>query len=69
MTDLNAALLAAHEVNDKAALVELYTRAADAADDTDASCFFLTHAYVFALELGHPQAPQLHDRLAQHGRV
>ena len=66
--DLHARMLAAHARPDPAALIALYTEAADAANDLDASCFFLTHAYVFALEAGAPQAPHLHRRLAVHGR-
>lgn len=66
---LNAALLAAHARGDHRALVTLYTQAADEAPDVDSCCFFLTHAYIFALEQGHPDAAALHDRLAAAGRV
>ncbi|MCQ0092746.1 hypothetical protein [Roseovarius sp. M141] len=66
--DLHSRMLAAHARPDPAALVELYTEAADCANDLDASCFFLTHAYVFALEAGAPQAGQLRRRLLRHGR-
>ncbi|MGR3503012.1 hypothetical protein [Pseudaestuariivita sp.] len=69
MTDLGAALLAAHARGDKHQLVTLYTVAADAAGDPDAAAFFLTHAYVFALETGDPAAPALHARLKAAGRV
>ena len=69
MTDLNARLLAAHAADDRRALVRLYEEAADQANDIDAACFYLTHAYIFALELGHPATPLLHLRLAQHGRI
>ncbi|MBT5294919.1 MAG: hypothetical protein HOL32_04895 [Octadecabacter sp.] len=69
MTTLDDRLLAAHANDDRAALVALYKQAADAADTTDAACFFLTHAYVFALELGHQDVPSLHARLLEHGRV
>ena len=68
MTDLNARLLAAHEAGDRQALVALYQEAARHASDLDATCFFLTHAYVFALELDHPDAPNLRAQLAAHGR-
>ncbi|SPH21531.1 hypothetical protein ASD8599_02283 [Ascidiaceihabitans donghaensis] len=68
MTDLNAAMLAAHTASDQNALVALYTQAADQAVDLDAACFFLTHAYVFALELGHTQAEALRLRLVAEGR-
>jgi hypothetical protein len=66
--DLHSRMLAAHAGPDPAALIALYTEAADTANDMDASCFFLTHAYVFALEAGAPQACQLHQRLLSLGR-
>ncbi|MCF2903569.1 hypothetical protein L0666_01080 [Octadecabacter sp. CECT 8868] len=69
MSKLDAQLLAAHAQDDKAALVSLYEQAADEAVSLDGACFYLTHAYVFALELGHKDAPHLHARLAMHGRV
>lgn len=68
---LDDALLAAHAAGDEAALVRLYTEAADAAEaagEIDAACFFLTHAYVFALGCNAPQAGALHARLLAHGR-
>ena len=67
--DLDAALLAAHARGDRAALVTLYTQAADRVDDLDTACFYLTQAYIFALEIGAAQTAALHDRLAVHGRV
>lgn len=69
MTNLNARVIAAHASGDQAALVTLYTQAADATDDVDTACFYLTHAYIFALELGHADVPTLHARLAHHSRV
>ncbi len=70
MNDLNARLLAAHEADDRLALVQLYTAAADRieAQDLDAACFYLTHAYVYALELGHADCLVLRARLVKHGR-
>jgi hypothetical protein len=68
MNDLDARLLRAHERDDRPALVSLYSEAAGAASDEDAQGFYLTHAYVFALELGHPDAPLLHARLKAAGR-
>lgn len=68
MSDLHGRLLAAHEADDRVALVQLYTEAADQADDIDSACFFLTHAMVFAMELGLPVADTLRQRLAAHGR-
>ena len=66
--DLDARLLAAHERDDRHALVGLYSEAADAADDLDSACFYLTHAYIFALDTGVPEAAALHARLKAHGR-
>lgn len=50
------------------ALVGLYTQAADAANDLEATCFYLTHAYIFALEQNHPDTLALRDRLKANGR-
>lgn len=68
LQNLDARLLAAHARNDKAALVDLYTEAADTANDLDAACFYLTHAYIFALDTGAAAVPALHARLKAHGR-
>lgn len=68
---LDTALIAAHEARAASDLVGLYTAAADRAeaeDRVDAACFYLTHAYVFALEAGHPAADVLHARLKLRGR-
>lgn len=67
----DAALLAAHAAGDHATLIQLYTAEADsreAAGDVDAACFYLTHAYVFALHAGAAQAHDLNRRLVTHGR-
>ncbi|MFD2740641.1 hypothetical protein ACFSUD_13725 [Sulfitobacter aestuarii] len=69
---LDRALLQAHEQADSIALVQLYSLAADqqeTAGHVDAACFYLTHAFVFALEAGLPEAAVLNRRLAAHGRV
>ena len=68
MNNLHAQMLDAHTANDAYALISLYTQAADAATDVDAACFFLTHAFVFALEAGDARASSLRARLVQHGR-
>ncbi|OBY28066.1 hypothetical protein [Leisingera sp. JC1] len=70
--DLDRALLKAHEDKDSAELVRLYTLAGDqaeAAGKIDAACFYLTHAFVFALEAGLPEAKVLNRRLADRGRA
>ncbi len=66
--DLDARILSAHDRNDRLALITLYTEAADIANDLDATCFFLTYAYIFALETGAAEAESLHARLVAHGR-
>lgn len=70
MNDLDARLLAAHAAGDASALVRLYTAAADRVEpkDVDAACFYLTHAYVFALEKGDAACVDLRARLVAHGR-
>lgn len=68
MTDLNAQLLVAHAAGDHLTLVALYAQAADGAADVDAACFFLTQAYVLALEQDAPQVAVLRARLAAEGR-
>ena len=69
MTDLNTRILAAHDKGDKTALVTLYRAAADQSGDIDMECYFLTYAYVFALELDHEDTAQLQARLKRYGRV
>lgn len=68
MSSLHEALLAAHLKNDREALVRLYERAADTSEDKDAKGFYLTHAYIFALEAGLPIADELRTRLVHMGR-
>ncbi|MEE9427070.1 MAG: hypothetical protein V3V25_02875 [Paracoccaceae bacterium] len=69
--DLDQQLLAAHGATDSVALSRLYTLAGDLAESQghiEAACFYLTHAYVFALEQGLAEAKQLHKRLVVHGK-
>ena len=63
MSDLDRQLLRAHEEQDAFGLVDLYTRAADEVGEGTAAKFFLTQAYVFALESGHPRTSELRVRL------
>lgn len=65
------AIIAAHHARDVATLVRIYRTEADRRAeqcDVDAECFFLTQAYVWALEGGHPDANTLHSRLKAYGR-
>lgn len=68
MSDLDNRLLAAHARGDRRALVALYSEAAEAAASEAARGFYLTHAYVFALDCGDPAARDLHERLKSMGR-
>lgn len=68
MTHLDAQLLAAHEIRDQPALVALYSQAADLSVNADARAFYLTHAYVFALEIDAPQIDTLRQKLVDLGR-
>jgi hypothetical protein len=63
---LDAALLAAHAKADRPALIGLYAEAAETATGT-AAAFYLTHAFVFALEAGDARAPVLKARLVALG--
>ncbi len=69
--DLDAQILAAHARGDAGELVGLYLAEADrleATGEIDAACFFLTQAYVFALEIGDARADAAHRRLVAYGR-
>ncbi|SFR49233.1 hypothetical protein [Litoreibacter janthinus] len=66
---LDAQLLAAHAAGDVDALITLYTRAADEAAKDVAQGFYLTHAYIFALEAGDARADGLAARLRAQGRL
>ena len=64
---LDQRLLDAHSRDDRTALVTLYHEAAQVASDT-AQYFYLTHAYIFALETGHPLTSKLYNELKAAGR-
>ncbi len=69
--DLHDRLLAAHAAGDGPTLARLYAEAAareDARGAPDAAAFFLTHAYVFALECGAADAARLRAELVARGR-
>lgn len=69
--DLDKALLLAHQNGDRAGLISLYAQAADDREemgDIDAACFYLTHAFVFALQEGAPEQDELNRRLWEYGR-
>ena len=68
MNALDTRLLDAHARDDRQALISLYEEAAEVANREEARGFYLTHAYVFALEAGAPRARALHARLVEMGR-
>lgn len=68
MSELDVRLLAAHAARDHRALVGLYLEAAESANNPEAAGFYLTHAYIFALEQNHPAATELRARLVTEGR-
>ncbi len=69
MNGLDARMRAAHEVGDGPALVALYQEAAETAQSDMACGFFLTHAFVHALESGDARADDLKARLRGMGRI
>ena len=68
MKELDAQLLDAHARHDSDALITLYAEAAHQQSSEDAAAFFLTHAYVYALESGAPRATDLRAQLIGMGR-
>ena len=68
MTSLDTRLLAAHATGNKASLVTLYTEAANASQMDKAKGFYLTQAYVFALEINHAKTAVLRGKLIEMGR-
>lgn len=72
MEQLDKDLLQAHADHDAPALIRLYDLAATLAEqrqDHEAACFYLTHAFVFALEHGAPEADMLNRKLYERGRA
>ncbi|MGP7795654.1 hypothetical protein [Sphingomonas sp. CLY1604] len=68
---LERKLLDAHRRGDATTLVAIYTRAADTLERDariDEACFYLTQAYVLALETGAAETAALDRRLVAHGR-
>ena len=70
MSDLDDALLAAHARGDNSTLVRMYRQAGEAVLETNEvqGCFYLTQAYVFALESGMDVAEDLRAVLVERGR-
>ena len=65
---LDKKLLEAHAQGDHPALITLYLEAADMAAQEAATGFYLTQAYVFALQTADRRAPEIKARLVEMGR-
>ncbi len=68
MTSLEDRLLAAHAAKDIFSIVDCYSEAAQVAPTEAARGFYLTQAYVCALEADHPAATGLRTQLRALGR-
>ena len=68
MTPLDEKILQTHATGDTAALATLYAEAAKAQICETSRGFFLTQAYVFALDAGLADASHLRDLLIASGR-
>lgn len=69
--DLDARIITAVSQDAPGQVAVLYACAANQAErsgDVDRACFFLTQAWIFALEAGAPDACALHARLVAYGR-
>lgn len=69
---LEAELLAAHAAGDVARLSGLYAQAAMSAErggERERAAFYLTHAWVFALDAGLDEAERLQADLRSWGRA
>jgi hypothetical protein len=64
---LNTQLLAAHAAGDLPRLVELYRQAANRSDAAGQQRFFLTQAYILALDCGADGASDLRAQLVAMG--
>ncbi|WP_074257877.1 hypothetical protein [Vannielia litorea] len=63
--NLDARLLAAHAAGDGVALARLYAEAARAGGP--GAGFYLTQAWIFALEAGLPEAAEIGETLRESG--
>ena len=70
--ELNSRILLAHKSGDGARLAELYHEAGNQSLESgrhDEGCFFLTQAYVYALENGLEITNKIHAQLVGFDRV
>ena len=69
MRALDDALRAAHQRAQGPEIARLYAKAAQNYEgDLTRASFYLTHAYVFALEAGMPEAKDYHAQLKSWGK-
>lgn len=71
LSRLQEKLMIAHEAGDQKAMVRHYHQAGTLLldqGDIDAGCFYLTQAYIHALELNDPATKSIHQVLTAHGR-
>ena len=69
-TELNSRILDAWSRGDGQLLAELYSEAGNSLLDSgleNEGCFYLTQAYILALENGLDSAAALHAKLVKHG--
>lgn len=70
--DLDSDMQHALQSEDHETVIRLYTQAADAAeaaDNPNEACFYLTQAWITALHNDLPEHESLHERLAARGRL
>ena len=70
--DIDAEMQAALRDNDHVKCVRLYMQAAtaaEAADNEDEACFFLTQAWILSLQFNLPEHSDLQARLLAYGRL
>lgn len=63
----DVALRMARATGDWSGVIDLYMKAAEAEDAPQGQAFYLTHAYVHALEAGDPRARDVKARLVALG--
>ena len=67
----DSAVKLAHQNNEIATLAKIYEahgRSKLGQNDINGGCFYLSNAYVFALEADLESAPRIHKLLVCHGR-
>ena len=71
LEEINELILTAHKLNNIGELSILYENLGMyelRRNNTDSGCFFLTNAYIYALEENLKSAEQIHKVLTKYGR-